>query len=82
MGRRVYESVENLTMILPNVVTSYSEWIDLSGLNPGTYSVRYFAILDGEPLESRSAFFDIPEGLLAIAVLGAFAAWKRGRMVN
>jgi hypothetical protein len=79
MGRRVHESVENLTTIMPNVVTSYSESIDLSGLGPGTYYVRYFAILDGNPLEPRHTSFDIPEGFLVIALLGVFAVWRRGR---
>jgi hypothetical protein len=72
LGRRVHESMENLTTIMPNVVASHTESIDLSGLDPGTYHVRYFAILDESPLESRLASFDISEGLVII-VLGAFA---------
>ena len=72
-GRRVFESMNNLTTILPNTVISFSESVDLAGMYPGTYDVRGFVMLNGQLLESRSASFRVGDGILVLILLQAFA---------
>ena len=80
-GKRVFESAGNITDIPPNTVTSFSRSIDLSGMHTGKYDVGYFAILNGQVLESRFASFSVGEmpPLLLLMVLFASLVTRRHR---